>query len=86
LSISPVSSSKTYTITDTFIPTLLESAPFIATDASCPLKYTHKVSGKSPTSSAINVLFKIFDVADYKKKAYVAYPTNDLTLANEYTI
>jgi hypothetical protein len=33
-----------------------------------------------------NVLFKFFDVADYRKKAYVAYPTNDLSLANDYTI
>jgi|LauGreDrversion4_2_1035121.scaffolds.fasta_scaffold87748_3 hypothetical protein len=41
---------------------------------------------KDVTSSTINILFKFFDVADYRKKAYAAYPTNDLSLANDYTI
>ena len=52
------------------------------------MKITYPSSPKDEdvTSTLLDSLFKIYDLEDYRKKAYSALRTNDYTLAKVYTI
>ena len=91
ISITPITSSKSYTIGTAF--TSLEQSPlFSPNDPACPVAFTATITqnpGKSSvdlTSTLLNTLFKIYDLPDYRQKAYSAQMTNDDGLAAVYEV
>ena len=73
--VTPTVSAKSYTVGTVFTPNLIQSGRYWPNDPACPVAYTVKITNsakKDVTASVIDILFKIYDEADYRFKSYGA--------------